>query len=228
MVATPTITQFSQLYDVPTGEGLWTRESGALVWSPKDAVSWRAPVATVGALPASGNTIGDTRVVNEDPPSIWVWTSTGWVQSAGAGGVGLPPTSTVNLVIQNTEPTPTGFTINTLWINVDSVGVPEGVGTWEVYTDTSWSGDGGNLFIQQFAPVPVVDSLWVPLKADNLTPVDIFQWVVFTGKGSVSGVGNPNLYISTTLPVGPSVGSLWIPLNPDQSPKTPDQWQVYA
>lgn len=226
MVATPNITKFSQLYDVPVGDGIWTRVGGSLVWSPKDAITWRAPVAATVNLPAVGNVIGDVRVVLADS-TIWVYTSTGWVKSAGAGGVGLPPSTVNNLIIQNAEPTPTSYTVNTLWINVDGAGVPEAVGTWKAYTDATWSGDGGNVFIQRSAPTPVVDSLWVPLDVDYI-PLPIGQWIVFTGRGSVAGTGNPNLYISVTQPTTPIPNSLWIPLNADQSAKTPDLWQVWA
>jgi hypothetical protein len=34
MTATPTITNFTQLYDVPTGNGVWVRENGTLLWKP--------------------------------------------------------------------------------------------------------------------------------------------------------------------------------------------------
>lgn len=226
MVATPNITRFSQLYDVPSGEGIWTRQGATLIWSPKDAVTWRAPVATSSALPSVGNVIGDVRVALADA-TVWVFTSTGWIQTAGGSGVGLPPTSVINLVIQNAEPNPAAYTINTLWINVDGAGIPEAVGTWKAYTDATWSGDGGNLFVQRSTPTPSVDSLWVPLDS-SYVPLPIGSWVVFTGRGSVAGVGNPNLYISATQPTTPVAGSLWIPLNVDQSAKTPDQWQVNA
>lgn len=226
MVAAPNITKFSQLYDVPAGDGIWTRESGVLVWSPKDAITWRAPVNAVINLPAVGNTIGDVRVVKADA-TIWVFTSTGWVQSAGAGGVGLPPGTVLNLFVQANEPAAGSVTMNSLWINVDPAGVPEYLGTWEVRTDAAWSGSNGNLYIQVNAPSPAVDAVWIPLNAD-LTAKYISDWVVFTGRGSVVGVGNPNLYIQATEPLTPVAGSLWVPLNADQTPKTPDLWQVYA
>lgn len=47
---------------------------------------WMEPVANVAALPASGNSPGDTRV-SEDTFNIYVWNGTMWVDQSGSGSV---------------------------------------------------------------------------------------------------------------------------------------------
>lgn len=50
-----------------------------------------------------------------------------------------------------------------------------------------------------------------------------------TGATGLTGPPGPaNLYVQETQPASPLVGSLWIPLNPDGSAKSVDQWQVFA
>lgn len=49
--------------------------------------SWKAPVANVAALPATGNSIGDARVT-KDTSSIYVWNGSSWVLVGGGGGSG--------------------------------------------------------------------------------------------------------------------------------------------
>lgn len=46
---------------------------------------WKAPVANVAALPATGNNTGDARVTNNDQ-SIYIWSGSAWVQVTGGGG----------------------------------------------------------------------------------------------------------------------------------------------
>jgi hypothetical protein len=50
--------------------------------------SWKDPVATVGDLPASGNTAGDARVVTATN-TIYIWSGSAWVAVGGGGGSGL-------------------------------------------------------------------------------------------------------------------------------------------
>jgi hypothetical protein len=49
------------------------------------APTWKSPVATAAALPATGNTNGDTRVAL-DTSDIWEWNGTTWVLVAGPSG----------------------------------------------------------------------------------------------------------------------------------------------
>lgn len=54
---------------------------------------WKAPVATLGDLPASGNTVGDVRVVTASNTE-YVWTGSAWtaISGGGGGGTGTPNT----------------------------------------------------------------------------------------------------------------------------------------
>lgn len=47
--------------------------------------SWKAPVATLGALPGSGNSLGDARVVTANN-GVYVWNGTTWTAVGGGGG----------------------------------------------------------------------------------------------------------------------------------------------
>lgn len=187
---------------------------------------WRSPVATTGDLPMGFNGPGDVRLVMEDF-SVWAWDPVGvaWVAVA-AGGVPTSSTTTPNLFVQQAQPAGGSLLVNSLWIPTDGSGVPLAVSQWEVYADLG-DGDGGNLFVQEDAPSPTVDALWVPLNPDG-TPKYILEWEVFTGHGSQPSIGNPNLIIQSALPGSPPTGSLFIPLNTDQSSKSPDLWRVYA
>jgi len=49
--------------------------------------SWKNPVSTFSALPASGNSVGDARVV-EDVNEIYTWDGAAWVVTGGGGGSG--------------------------------------------------------------------------------------------------------------------------------------------
>ncbi len=58
--------------------GTWTLGPGSLAW-----ITWKAPVAAVVNLPASGNTLGDARVVT-DLSVLYTWDGSAW-QLAGGG-----------------------------------------------------------------------------------------------------------------------------------------------
>lgn len=44
------------------------------------ASSWKAPVANMAALPATGNTNGDV-IVAQDTGTIWVWVTNAWISN---------------------------------------------------------------------------------------------------------------------------------------------------
>lgn len=48
--------------------------------------SWKSPVDTAASLPASGNTLGDARAV-DDTGIIYVWTGAAWTAPSGSGTV---------------------------------------------------------------------------------------------------------------------------------------------
>jgi hypothetical protein len=63
--------------------------SGTFVNIPAaSAANYKAPVASVASLPASGNQTGDVRVTL-DTASIYVWDGAAWVLSGGGGGGGI-------------------------------------------------------------------------------------------------------------------------------------------
>jgi hypothetical protein len=47
---------------------------------------WKAPVASVAALPASGNSVADARIA-EDTFNVYIWNGSTWVASGGGGSV---------------------------------------------------------------------------------------------------------------------------------------------
>lgn len=59
-------------------------------YSPFGDIHWKAPVASVAALPTTGNSVGDARAENTTF-SVNVWNGSAWVQAAGA--IGLTGTS---------------------------------------------------------------------------------------------------------------------------------------
>lgn len=200
--------------------------SGGVWRNNSPSGNWAAPVATVVDLPALGNVVGDTRVVFT-PLAIYVWTADNlWTQLSSGGSVptpGLP----ANLFIGASPPDPATLTINSLYIAVDGAGAPLDVSSWQVYTGFA-DGNGGNLFVQETAPTPDHNALWVPLNPDG-TAKYLDQWVVFIGGGPAAvGAGNQNLFFTQNEPVAPPTGSFFIPLNPDGTPKLYDQWEVYA
>lgn len=82
------------------------------------SASWKSSVASLGALPATGNNVGDARVVRADS-NIYVWNGTSWVGVGGGGGGG-----NAFGVIQ----TPTG-TYPTATIPTDTLNLTSGDGS---------------------------------------------------------------------------------------------------
>lgn len=83
--------------------------AGSTVVIPTNARSWKTSVATVGALPASGNTAGDARVVLSSSV-IYVWDGAAWQSSGGGGGGSGTVTSvlgTAPIVSDGSTTTPT-------------------------------------------------------------------------------------------------------------------------
>lgn len=182
-------------------------------------------MATVEDLPTQGNSFGDVRLVFADF-TLHGWNGVAWITISGSGGGPPPVHPPPNLFIGPVEPDPVTLQANSLYIPTNVDGTPKLIKFWKVY-DGLGSGDGGNLFIQDDRPAPLVDALWVPTNPDG-TAKYLDQWVVFTGLGSQPDFGNTNLFISVAQPVAPPSGSLHIPLNNDLTPKTIDTWEVYA
>src|ERR1044072_878588 len=84
--------------DTPIGQVL-TRTARGFEFEPPGGVSgtWKSPVADTGALPGTGNTDGDVRVVFEPEPTLYCWHSAAWVQLAGGGGGGGPTTDFITV-----------------------------------------------------------------------------------------------------------------------------------
>ena len=109
---------------------IWSENDGAFIsgGGTGGSSSWKDPVASKAALPGSGNSNGDTRVVIADesitgtPPTIYVWkaASSTWVLAAGggSGGGGIP-----------SEPSTITFTANLTGIQV---GDPV---TWDAFDE---------------------------------------------------------------------------------------------
>lgn len=60
--------------------------SGSTIFPLSGVQSWKAPVATIGDLPASGNTAGDARAAI-DTGVIYVWDGATWQAPSGSGTV---------------------------------------------------------------------------------------------------------------------------------------------
>lgn len=184
------------------------------------------PVETTDALPMVGNGRGDVRIVLADMLLYgWNENTHAWQVIAGGGGGGGGGGGAVqNLFVQQVAPDTGGLLLDSLWIATNPDGTNKNPAFWQIFTGNG-NGNGGNLFVQQAAPNPLVDALWVPLNSDG-TPKYIDEWQTFTGRGNPTGVGNPNLFIGPTLPVGAPLGTLFIPTNPDETAKTPDLWRI--
>jgi hypothetical protein len=160
-------------------------------------------------------------------PTLYAWNGTIFTAvggSSGGGGVGPGGLAVRNLFIQETRPADIDVIIDSLWINTDS-GLPADIDTWQVFTGRG-DGDGGNLILSVDEPTPSVDALWIPLDNTTGNALPYPEWVVFGGRGSQLGVGNDNLYISSTIPAGPAPGSMWIPLTTAQEARPMDLWRI--
>lgn len=188
------------------------------------------PIETVAEIDAklTGNRRGDAHLVMEDfTIRAWDDSLSSWrVISGGGAPTPTPSTAPINLFVQATQPLLAALLHDSLWIPTNPDGTSQPVSAWAVLTGLG-DGDGGNLFIQPTAPSPTVDALWIPTNPDGSAKW-VTEWVVLTGRGSVVGVGNPNLVISSSLPANPLPGTFYIPLNADQTAKSPDLWRVYA
>ena len=64
---------YNKKYNPFTGKLQFVRDSTSV-----DSLTFKAGVATVAALPSSGNTKNDARIVN-DTHNLYVWSGTAWV-----------------------------------------------------------------------------------------------------------------------------------------------------
>lgn len=63
---------------------LWMSKADA-GYSPFGDIHWKSPVGSVGALPSSGNSIGDARIETSGFGE-YVWNGSGWEEISGGGG----------------------------------------------------------------------------------------------------------------------------------------------
>lgn len=69
------------------------------VWAAVGGGSWKAPVASFAALPATGNTVGDVRLTN-DVQRAYAWNGASWIPLAidQNGNISIPGTATIRNV----------------------------------------------------------------------------------------------------------------------------------
>jgi hypothetical protein len=111
---------------------------------------------------------------------------------------------------------------------VDIVTVP-GKSAYEVWLDQGNVGDVNAYLaslVGQTGPVGPVGQTG-PTGQTGATGAKGDQGI--QGPQGIQGVPGPaNLYVQQSQPANPLPGSLWITLNADNTPKPPDQWQVFV
>jgi hypothetical protein len=177
-------------------------------------------VQTIDDLPTAP--VGNPITLVRDELTLYWYDGTNWVSLSGGGGGGAGPYDS-NVLIQKSQPAPSRMTYNTLWVALDTSGVPLEMSSWKIYTGLLGGDPDGSLFIQETTPAPSSKALWIPLWPTGV-PKASWEWLV-VGSGSVA---DPHLALSTIRPSSPTANVLKVAPNIDGTMKPATEWEVYA
>ncbi len=135
--------------------------------------SWKAPVSTAAALPASGNSLGDARVT-QDTSIIYVWSGSAWVAAGGGSGGGVTSVNTLTGALTLVDAGTDGITITS-------------VGT--TLTISQHVADGSHNGYLSSTDWTTFNGKQAALTIGNFTDVGTDGIVVTGGTGAVIGSG---------------------------------------
>lgn len=154
------------------------------MWTPGSTADhrWRAPVATAGALPSSGNVTGDVRLVI-DSGELRCWLGGVWVSCGGSGGVDddIPEAGDFGALILSGDVASTGLVTT---VQADSVAL--GADTTGAYVAGATAGQGLALAGSEAGTLGLVDCAALELLQRNAGDT---AWTCATPAGGVSDHG---------------------------------------